>query len=325
MKVIYCTKLADWPKLEIRDEMAPEPGPAEALIRNEAWGVNYVDYLMCQGGYQLRPEPPFVPGMESAGTVTAIGNDVTGFSVGDRVMAGHRPGGFSEETVVAADRLIAVPATMSLEEAAGFRSAFITAYHGLLQGGRLQSGETALILGAGGGMGHAAVQVAKRLGATVIALARGKEKLAALQYLGADHALDYRDGFRDQVKALTDGRGIDVAFDPVGGDAFDETMRCLAWGARIVVVGFTSGRRATAKTNQLLIKGASITGVRAGEFSRRNPETSQRNLETLLGWALAGDIHTHISHRFPLEDVEEAFRVIAARKVIGKAILTRGV
>lgn len=323
MKVIYCTALADWPALEIRDEGPPVPGPKDVLVRNEAWGVNYVDYLMCQGGYQLRPDPPFVPGMESAGTVTALGNQVAGISVGDRVMAGHRPGGFAEETTVAADRLIPIPDGMSFEEAAGFRSAFITAYHGLVQGGRLQSGETALILGAGGGMGHAAVQVAKRLGATVIALASGDEKRAVLRDLGADHTLEYRDGFREEVKALTEGRGIDVAFDPVGGDAFDETMRCLAWGARIVVVGFTSGRRAVAKTNHLLIKGASVTGVRAGEFGRRNPEISRRNLETLLDWASDGDIRTHISHRFPLEGIEEAFRAIAAREVIGKAILTR--
>lgn len=210
-----------------------------------------------------------------------------------------------------------------MEAAAGFRSAFITAYHGLVQGGRLQAGETALIHGAGGGMGHAAIQVAKRLGAHVIATASGDQKHAVLKTLGADHAIDYRDGFRDKVKELTEGRGVDVIFDPVGGDAFDESMRCLAWGARIVVVGFTAGRPALAKTNHILIKGASVTGIRAGEFGRRNPEAAARNLESLLTWAAAGDIQTHISHRFPLERVGDAFQAIAERIVIGKAVLSR--
>lgn len=184
MKAIYCVELGAWPSLEIRDETPPVPGDGEVLIRNEAWGVNFVDFLMCQGGYQLRPDPPFVPGLESAGRVVALGGNVTGVSVGDRVMAGHRPGGFAEETSVAVSKLIPIPDGMSMESAAGFRSAFITAYHGLVQGGRLQAGETVLIHGAAGGMGHAAVQVAKRLDAQVIATASGAEKLAALRDMG---------------------------------------------------------------------------------------------------------------------------------------------
>ena len=323
MKAIYCVKLADWPALEMRDISAPSPGAGEVLVRNEAWGVNYVDYLMCQGGYQLRPDPPFVPGLESAGRIVATGPDVGAFDVGERVMAAHRPGGFAEETVVAEQQLIKMPDVMDMTAAAGFRSAFITAYHGLVQGGHLQAGETALIHGAGGGMGHAAVQVARLLGARVIATATGLEKHEVLRTLGADHTLEYRDGFRDAVKDLTDGRGADVIFDPVGGDTFDETMRCLNWGARIVVVGFTAGRPALAKTNHILIKGASVTGIRAGEFGRRNPVAAKANLEVLLDWAGAGKIAPYISHRFPLEGVEDAFRAIANRQVIGKAVLTR--
>ena len=321
MKAKYCTALADWPKLEMRDEAVPEPGPGEVLVRNEAWGVNFVDYLMCQGGYQLRPEPPFIPGMESAGIITELGAGISEISIGDRVMAGHRPGAFAEETVVAAERLISIPGGMSLEAAAGFRSAFITAYHGLVQGGRLQAGEVALVLGAAGGMGHAAVQVAKRLGATVIATATGKRKHSILKQLGADHIIEYREGFREQVKELTGG--ADVIFDPVGGDTCDEAMRCLNWGARLVVVGFAGGKPALARTNHILIKGASVTGIRAGEFGRRNPEIAHRNLETLLDWAARGDIRTHISHCFPLAGVEDAFRAIAEREINGKAVLTR--
>lgn len=323
MKAVYCVALAERPQLEIRDIPVPAPGPGEVRIRNEAWGVNFVDFLMCQGGYQLRPDPPFVPGMESAGRIVALGEGVAGVQLGDAVMAGHRPGAFAEETCVAQDRLIAVPDGLPMEAAAGFRSAFITAYHGLVQGGRLQAGETLLVHGAAGGMGHAAVQVAKRLGAVVVATAAGEEKLAALRSLGADHALDYRGGFRDAVKELTGGRGADVIFDPVGGDVFDESMRCLNWGARVVVVGFTAGRPALAKTNHILIKGASVCGIRAGEFGRRHPEIAAANLRTLLEWAAAGDIRPHISHRFPLENVDAAFRAIAERRVIGKAILSR--
>ena len=225
--------------------------------------------------------------------------------------------------MVAAERLIPIPEGMDMEAAAGFRSAFITAYHGLVQGGRVAPGETVLVHGAGGGMGHAAVQVAKRLGADVIATAAGEKKADVLRSLGADHVIDYRDGFRDAVKAATDGRGADVIFDPVGGDVFDESMRCLNWGARVVIVGFTAGRPALAKTNHILIKGASVTGIRAGEFGRRNPAASADNLRVLLEWAAAGDIRTHISHRFPLSDVEDAFRAIAEREVIGKAVLIR--
>jgi NADPH2:quinone reductase len=187
----------------------------------------------------------------------------------------------------------------------------------------LLAGETALIHGAGGGMGHAAVQVAKRLGATVIATATGGEKHNILRSLGADHTLEYRDGFRDTVKELTDGRGVDVIFDPVGGDTFDESMRCLNWGARVVIVGFTAGRPALAKTNHILIKGSSVTGIRAGEFGRRNPKVAAANLKTLLEWAEAGDIQPYISHRFPLDGVEDAFQLIAKRNVIGKTVLAR--
>ena len=324
MKAVYCIELNAWPLMEMREIASPEPNPGEVLIRNEAWGVNFVDYLMCQGGYQLRPDPPFIPGMESAGRVAALGEGVEGIKIGDAFMAGHRPGAFAEEICVPVQRLIPIPDGMDMAEAAGFRSAFITAYHGLVQGGRLQAGETALIHGAAGGMGHAAVQVAKRLGASVVATASGEEKLRATQSMGADHAIEYKDGFRDAVKELTNGRGADVIFDPVGGDVFDESMRCLNWGARIVIVGFTAGRPALAKTNHILIKGASVSGIRAGEFGRRNPEAAAQNLEMLQSWAAAGDIRTHISHRFPLDGIEDAFRTIADRKVIGKAVLTQG-
>ena len=323
MKAVVCTQLGDPAAIEIRDMPVPAPGPGEVLVRHEAWGVNYVDLLMSQGGYQLRPDPPYVMGLEAAGVVTAVGSAVDGFSEGDRVMVSHRPGAFAEVTLAPPARVIRIPDEMDFESAAGFRSAFSTAIHALVQGGRLQPGETALIHGAAGGTGHAAVQVAKCLGATVIATATGAEKLAALKQMGADHAIGYREGFRDAVKAITGGRGVDVVFDPIGGDVFDETMRCLNWGARIVVVGFAGGRPALAKTNHVLIKGASVVGIRAGEFGRRHPEASRANMERLLGWAAAGKLRTYISHRFPLDGIADALRAVGERRVIGKAVLVR--
>lgn len=323
MKAVYCTRLGDPAEIEIRDDPVSAPGPGEVLVRHEAWGVNYVDLLMSQGGYQLRPEPPYVMGLEAAGVVTGLGEGVDGLAAGDRVMVSHRPGAFAEAAVATAGRVIRIPDEMDFDSAAGFRSAFSTAIHAMVQGGRLQPGETALVHGAAGGTGHAAVQVAKCLGATVIATATGEDKLAALRAMGADHAIGYRDGFRGAVKEITGGRGVDVVFDPIGGDVFDETMRCLNWGARIVVVGFAGGRPALARTNHVLIKGASVVGVRAGEFGRRDPAASRANMARLLDWAAAGKLRTHISHRFPLERVGEALRAIAERRVIGKAVLTR--
>jgi len=237
-------------------------------------------------------------------------------------MTRHRPGAFAEEVVLPANHAIAMPEGMDFEAAAGFRSAFATAYHGLVQAGRLAAGETALIHGAAGGMGHAAIQVAKRLGATVIATAADAEKRAALVGL-ADHVLDYREDLAANVKSLTEDRGVDVVFDPVGGAVLEDSMRCLNWGARLVIVGFTTGRPSTIKTNHLLIKGASAIGIRVGEFGRHNPETYEENLRVLLDWAERGEIKTHISHRFKLDQVAEAFAAIAAREVVGKVVLTR--
>ena len=323
MRAVVCREFGSYENLTIEGRDAPAPGPGEVCVRPQAWGVNYVDVIMVGGTYQFRPDLPFVPGSEAAGTVTAIGDGVADIAVGDRVITSHRPGAFAETVVAPRANVIPIPGSMPFEEAAGFRAGFATAYHGLVQAGRLQSGETALIHGAAGGMGLAAMQIAKQLGATVIATAGSDAKLAVVGSLGADHLINYRDGFRDRVKELTDGRGADVVFDPVGGDVFDESMRCINVGARLVVVGFTAGRAAEVKTNHLLIKCASVTGIRAGAMSRRNPTTAKENLDTLLKWAADGRIRTHISHRFPFDQVRDAMRVIADREVIGKAILVR--
>ncbi len=323
MKAIICNQFGPYRDLALEERPDPEPGPEEILVELRAWGVNYVDVIMVGGTYQLRPDLPFIPGTEAAGVIVKLGANITGLAIGDRVMTAHRPDAFAELAALPSDKVQPIPDAMSFEEAAGFRAGFTTAYHGLVQGGRLQAGETALILGAGGGMGLAAVQVAKQLGAIVIAAAGNEEKLAVAAQYGADHLIDYTDGMRAEVKAATDGRGADVVFDPVGGDVFDEAMRCINMGARLVIVGFTGGRPAEARTNLLLIKCASAVGVRVGDFSRRHPEAAQANLAVLLDWADAGKICTHISRRFPLERAADAMAVIAERKAIGKVVLSR--
>jgi len=323
MKAIVCKAFGPFGDLIVEERPSPEAGPDEILVELRAWGVNYVDVIMVGGTYQLRPDLPFVPGTEAAGVITALGENITDLAIGDRVMTAHRPGAFTEIAALDRSSVQPIPDAMSFEEAAGFRAGFSTAYHAFVQGGNLQPGETALVLGAGGGMGLAAVQVAKQLGATVIAAAGSDEKLAVAAACGADHLINYTDGFRDQVKAATDGRGADVVFDPVGGDVFDEAMRSINMGARLIIVGFTAGRAAEARTNLLLIKCASAVGIRMGAFNRSNPELARANFAVLLDWAEAGKIRTHISHRFPLERVADAMAVIADRQAIGKVVLTR--
>ena len=280
-------------------------------------GVSYVDVLMVAGQYQVKREPPLIPGSEAAGVVLEIGSGVEHIGVGDRVLV---PAGFADETVVAASRVTPLPATVSFEAAAAFRANYCTAYYGL-QRGRLQAGEVLLVHGAAGGVGLAAVDVGKLLGATVIAAASTDEKLAVCRQLGADHVINYTQGFREQVKALTDDRGADVIYDPVGGDVFDESMRCIAHYGRLLIVGFTSGRAALAKTNHLLIKDAEAIGFTIGGLGRLDPAREKRNLSILVGWLAAGRITPYVSHRLPLAQAAEALALVRDRKVMGKAVL----
>jgi NADPH2:quinone reductase len=230
------------------------------------------------------------------------------------------PAGLAEEAVVRAARVTPLPDAVSFEAGAAFRGNYCTAYYAL-QRGRLQAGEVLLVHGAGGGVGLAAVDVGKLLGATVIATASTAEKLAVCKRMGADHVIDYTQGFRDQVKALTGDRGADVIYDPVGGDVFDESMRCIAPFGRLLIVGFTSGRAAQVKTNHLLIKDAEAIGFTLGALAKLDPARDRRNLSVLLGWLAAGRINPHISHRLPLARAAEALTLLKERKVIGKAVL----
>ena len=323
MHAIVCESFGGPETLAWRDLPDPPP-PAEGEIQVaiSARGAQYVDVLMIAGKYQFRPEPPFIPGSEAAGTVTAIGPGVTGFAIGDRVMSSHSPGAFATLANARAARCAHVPAGLTMDEAAVFRGAHHTAYHALMQKGRLQPGEWVLIHGAAGGIGIAAIQIAKLYGARVIATASTDEKRAACLEEGADHAIDYRGGFRDKVKELTGGKGADIVYDPIGAEVFDESMRCLNWGARLLILGFLGGTPALAKTNHLLIKGAEAIGVRIGGLSEFQPAIAAANLKTLLALAAEGKLKPRISHRFPLEHAAEAIQAIIDRKIIGKAVLT---
>jgi NADPH:quinone reductase len=251
-------------------------------------------------------------------------NGADGTAVGDRVIVKMRYGAYADEAVVAPSQTISLPQAFDFAEGATFLAAHGTAYHALVDRGQVRPGEVLLVHGAGGGVGLAAVEMGKMLGATVIAAASSEEKLAVAQAKGADHLVLYpREPFRDAVKRITEGRGADVVFDPVGGAIFEDSVRCIAWGARLLVIGFTGGV-GLARTNLLLIKGASVLGVRAGEAVRRNPELGAVRIGKLLEWAEAGKIRPHISHRLPLEDFADAMRLLIDRKAIGRVALTMG-
>jgi NADPH2:quinone reductase len=299
----------------------PPPGPGEIQVRIGARGVQYVDVLMIAGKYQFKPEPPFIPGSEAAGVVTAVGAGVAGLNVGDRVMSRHTPGAYAEVANAKAALCDRIPDAMTIEHAGVFRAAYTTAYHALLQRGRLKAGEWVLVHGAAGGIGIAAIQVAKLFGAKVIATASTEAKRAACLEEGADHAIDYRGGFVDQVKALTGGRGVDVVYDPIGDKVADESLRCLAWGGRLLILGFLGGGPTSIKSNYLLIKGIDAVGVRIGGLNEHDPAQAKANMKALIDLAGQGKLKPRISHRYRLEQAAEAVQAVIDRAVIGKAVL----
>jgi len=317
MKIVMCEAYGEPESLVVKDMPSPEPKAGEVKVRLEARGVSFSDVLRVAGTYHVKTPPPFIPGGEAAGVVIGLGPDVTDLAIGDRVLCG---GGFAEETVQPAASCIKLPAHVASEAAASFRSNYTTALYAL-QRGRLQPGETLLVHGAAGGVGLATVDVGKLMGARVIATARNPERLEVCRKLGADEVIDYSKGFRDEVLRLTDGRGADVIFDPVGGDVFDESMRAVAPFGRILIVGFTGGRPGLAKTNHLLVKDAEVIGFTIGALARLDPARARRNLDVLVGWLGAGRISPYHSHALPLEKATEAMRLVTDRKVIGKVLL----
>ncbi len=319
MKAVHCTKLGTYLDLEVVE--VPEPGDPEhhqVKVALEVRGIQFSDLVRFSGEYQVQTPLPFVVGGEAAGTVIAVGSDVEGVEVGDRVLS---PGGCVEEINVNHRAVTPVPAGIDLAAAASFRNNYATAYYGL-QRGMLKAGETLLVHGSAGGVGLAAVDIGKLYGATVIGTASSDDKLRVVSEMGADHVINYTDGFRDEVKALTAGSGADVIYDPVGGDVFDESMRCIAPFGRILVIGFTSGRAALAKTNHLLVKDASVIGYTIGGLQQHDPDKNRRNNAVLMDWLGSGRIKPYVSHSLPMEAICDAYQLIVDRKVIGKVMIT---
>lgn len=329
MRAIVCERFGGPEVLALHEDWpAPTPGPGEVKVKIEARSVQYVDVLMVAGKYQFRPEPQFVPGGEASGEIVEIGAGVEGLRVGDKVMSRHQPGAFAEYGVCPVAEIAPLPKGFSMEQAAGFRSAYATAYHALVQRGQVSAGETLVVLGAAGGIGLAAIQMGKALGARVIAVSSSKDKQAATLEAGADHAIDYgpeTDGnpgrFRETIKELTDGKGADVFWDPLGGWAFEECTRCINWGGRILILGFLAGAPALAKTNHLLIKGASAVGVRLGGLNDYQPDVAAQNIAALVKLAEAGKLNPLVSKTLPLESAREALQMLIDRSAIGKVVL----
>jgi NADPH:quinone reductase len=318
MKAVYCETLTGINDLVVREVPAPgKPGPGELRINIKARGVAFTDVLMARGEYQVKPPLPFIVGGEGAGVITDVGEGVTGFAPGDLVLT---PGGCVETVLTRAERVTRLPAGVDLVAAAAFRANYHTAYYGL-QRARIKPGEVLLVHGAAGGVGLAAVDVGKLMGAHVIATASTPEKLAIAKQLGADHVINYTHGFREEVKALTGDRGADVIYDPVGAEVFEESMRCIAPFGRILIVGFVGGRPGIAKMNHLLIKDAELIGYTVGALTRLDPAWAARNNQVLADWLATGKIRPYVSHTLPLEQTAKALEYIVNREVIGKAVL----
>ena len=327
MRALVCNELGDPSMLRIEDRPIPRPRGKEVVVQVGAAAVNFPDVLMVAGGYQHKPALPFIPGMEGAGRILGVGKDVADWRKGDCVIFGVRPGAFAEYVRVPDDdrQLMALPEGWSWAEGAGFRVAAQTAYHSLVHRAAVKQGDVLLVHGASGGVGLAAVQLGKHLGAIVIATGSDDARLAVVKQAGADHLINYqKQDFVAVVKELTGGKGCDVIYDPVGGEVLEKSMRVAAYGARLLVVGFTSGAPSKLMSNHVLIKGLSVLGVRAGETLRRQPELGF-TYDELPRLAALGVMRPHISHRFPMERAADAFRALIDRKVVGKAVIEIGV
>ena len=319
MKAIVCREISeDIGTLRLEDVSLPPLKSNEARVRVRAAAVNFPDILTVQGKYQHKPALPFTPGSEASGVVTDIGRDVTTLRPGDRVIAGGF-GCFAEEMQVPERALRRIPDSVDDAAAAGFTVAYLTAWVALVRRAEIASGEWLLVHGAAGGVGLAAVDLGKVLGARVIATASTEEKRAFLKNYGADQVLP-SSGFRETVKEITGG-GADVIYDPVGGDVFDESTRCIAFNGRILIIGFTSGRIPSIGVNIPLIKQFSIMGVRAGEYGRHFPDKGRENMESIMRLLAERKIRPHVHARFPLAQAVDAMRMLESRQVIGKVVI----
>jgi NADPH2:quinone reductase len=323
MRAVVCRELSGLDGLAIDELPTPEPGPGEVRIRVRAAGLNFADSLILKGQYQKRPELPFVPGMEIAGQIESHGPGVAGFAPGDRVMATLDWGGFAEEAIAPTGQVVRLPDSIDYVTAAGFAVAYGTAHGALTWAARLRPGETLVVHGAAGGVGLATVECGKILGARVIATARGRERLALAEAHGADALIDTgAEDVRARLKALTDGRGADVVFDPVGGELFDASLRAIAWEGRILVIGFASGKVPQIPANLLLVKNASAIGFYWGSYREHDPARVHAGFEELLSWHAQGRLRPHVSEILPLAEAKAALAMLIDRKSTGKVVLT---
>jgi NADPH:quinone reductase len=322
MKAVLCKAYGPPESLVVEDVPSPTPGPGEVVIAVKAASVNFPDVLIIQNKYQVKPPLPFSPGSEVAGTVKSVGEGVTSFKPGDPALAITTYGGFAEEVKTEARRLLPIPAGMDFATAAAFGLTYATSEHGLRDRGQLQAGETLLVLGAAGGVGLAAIEIGKALGARVIACASTDDKLAVCREHGADATINYAsEDLRERIRALTGGNGADVVYDPVGGPYTELALRSIAWRGRLLVVGFAAGEIPKIPLNLTLLKGCSIVGVFWGEFTRREPERFAGAMRQLGRWYAEGKLKPHVSQTFPLERAADALTLMAERKVTGKVVL----
>ena len=325
MKAILCKEYGPAETLVIEDVPSPKMGDRGVKIRVKAAGLNFPDTLIIEGKYQLQPPMPFSPGGELAGEVIEVGDKVTRFKPGDRVAALTGFGAFAEEVVAPESNLLPVPDNMPDEKAAGFMMVYGTSYYALKQRANLQPGETLLVLGASGGVGLAAVELGKAMGAKVIAAASSSEKLRIAKDAGADELINYTDEpLKDAVKKLTKGKGVDVIYDPVGGDFTEQALRTMAWNGRHLIIGFAAGDIPKVPANLTLLKGCSVVGVFWGAFTRNEPEVSAQNMMELLQMYSEGKIDPKVSEVFDFEQYAEALGALTGRRATGKIVLRIG-
>lgn len=320
MKAIVARDFAPLEALEYAEWPEPQAGPGEVVIAAEAIGVNFPDGLLVQGLYQMKPEPPFVPGMEMAGPVVAVGEGVTAFKPGDRVATLGTLGAYAEKMAASAKTVFPLPDGVSYEDACALMCGYGTSHYALKQRGQLQAGETLCVLGASGLTGIAAVQIGKAMGARVIGVASTEEKRRIAGEAGADVVLGY-DNLKDALKEATGGRGVDVAFDPVGGESFEALARSMGWGGRLLVIGFASGTIPKLPVNLTLVKGFSVVGVFWGAFTQREPKVYAENMGELLGWYAEGKVRPVIEGVYPLADAPAILKRVLGRAATGKLVL----
>ena len=325
MQAWFCHDPVGVDALQWQEVPTPDPQPGQALVAVHAASLNFPDLLIVQNKYQFKPPLPFVPGSEFAGVVQAVGEGVKGFKPGDRVLAMGGTGGFGSHALVAQEKLLPLPEAMGFEQGAAFVLTYGTTIHALLDRGQLQAGETVLVLGAAGGVGTAAVQIAKAAGARVIGAASTDEKCAMVKQMGADETINYSTAnLRDALKALTGGKGPDLVYDPVGGDLAEPAFRSIAWRGRYLVIGFAGGGIPALPWNLALLKGASIVGVFWGDFVRREPARFRDDMARLSAWFAEGKVTPLVQKTLKLSELHQAYALMASRQVIGKMVLVPG-